>query len=220
MDRLWEIHNRARVLLTSGAIILLIALLDWRTKPFISLGFLYLFPIMLAAGFLPRWVVALLAVTCTGLAEVFGGLPPSLMRASLEVLALANCGLFVAELVRNRRMVRLEQEILRRMVETSPAAIVMVNETGFIELANGAASDLMAPRDGHLVGNPIAGFLPELHRTMCWQEPPPSQASLQCRGQRGNGEVFIAEVSVSTYKKGAHRRVAAVIRNLMTRATH
>jgi two-component system, LuxR family, sensor kinase FixL len=135
LDRLWENNNRTRVLLVTSAILLSIALLDWWTKPFISLGFLYLFPVMLAAGFLPRWIVILLAVACAVLAEFFGGLPPSLTRLSLEAVALTSCGLFFAALVRNRRMTLLEQETLRRLVETSPAAIVMVNESGFIELA-------------------------------------------------------------------------------------
>ena len=43
------------------------------------------------------------------------------------------------------------------MVETSPAAIVTVDERGFIELANRAASELMAPRDGNLIGTPDCG---------------------------------------------------------------
>jgi two-component system, LuxR family, sensor kinase FixL len=55
------------------------------------------------------------------------------------------------------------QEGLRILVETSPAAIVTVNDQGFIELANRAAADLLLPRDGSLVGHPIAAFLPELH---------------------------------------------------------
>jgi len=35
------------------------------------------------------------------------------------------------------------------LVETSPAAIVTVDERGFIELANQAAVELMSPRDGN-----------------------------------------------------------------------
>jgi hypothetical protein len=76
----------------------------------------------------------------------------------------------------------------------------------------------MAPRDGHLVGNPIAAFLPELHHALRWEEAPPFRASMQCRGHRGTGEAFMAEVWVSTYKEGAHRRLAAIIRDLL--ATH
>ena len=198
-------------MVVSGAIILAIALLDWWTKPYVSLGFLYLFPIMLAAGFLPRWAVALLGVTSAILAEVFSALDTSFTRLSLETLALAGCGLFVAELIRNRRMNLEAQERLHALVETSPAAIVTVDERGLIELANRAAADLMAPRDGPLVGNPIAAFLPELHHALRWEEAPQFRASMQCRGHRGNGESFTADVWFSTYNEGSTPKLAAII---------
>jgi PAS domain S-box-containing protein len=211
LERVWEKRSRMPVLVISGAITILIALLDWWTKPYVSLGFLYLFPVMLAAGFLPRWAVAVLGITCAVLAERFSALNTSFMRMSLETLALAGCGLFVAELVRNRRMSVEAQERLRALVETSPAAIVTIDERGFIELANHAAAELMAPRDGHLVGNPIAAFLPELHHALRWEEAPQFRASMQCRGHRGNGEAFTAEVWFSTYKEGASPKLAAII---------
>jgi len=52
LERLWEERNRNKALLVSTAVILAIALVDSWTEPYVSLGFLYLFPIMLAAGFL------------------------------------------------------------------------------------------------------------------------------------------------------------------------
>lgn len=179
--------------------------------PFVSLGFLYLFPIMLAAGFLPRWAVSLLGVSCAILAELFSSLDRSFTRLSLEALALVGCGLFVAELVRNRRMTLEAQDRSRALVETSPAAIVTVDEHGFIELANQAAIQLMAPRDGHLIGTPIAAFLPELHHALRWEEAPQFRASMQCEGHRGNGESFTADVWFSTYKEGLSPKLAAII---------
>ncbi|MEI9973501.1 MAG: hypothetical protein WDO73_16520 [Ignavibacteriota bacterium] len=59
IERLWNERNRTPVLVISGIIILVIAIGDWWTKPYVSLGFLYLFPVMFAAAFLPRWLVAL-----------------------------------------------------------------------------------------------------------------------------------------------------------------
>lgn len=64
LDWMWERRNRTPVLLASAAVFLAIVLVDWWTKPYFSLGFLYLFPIMLAAGFLPRWATVLLGVAC------------------------------------------------------------------------------------------------------------------------------------------------------------
>jgi PAS domain S-box-containing protein len=211
LERVWEERNRTPVLLASAAIILIIALADWWTKPFVAFGILYLFPIMLAAGFLPRWVIALLGAVCAVLSEVFSSLDQSAVRLGFETLALVGCGLFVAELVRNRRLTLEGRERLKALVETSPAAIVTVDDRGFIELANQAAVELMSPRDGKLIGNPVSAFLPELHHALRWEEAPQFRASMQCRGHRGNGESFTADVWFSTYKEGAMPKLAAII---------
>jgi PAS domain S-box-containing protein len=218
VERVWDQRNRAPVLLLSGLFILVVAAVDWWTLPYVSLGFLYLFPIMLAAAFLPRWVVALLGMACAVMAEIFSSLTPSFVRLGFETLALTGCGLFVAELVRNRRLSLEAQERLKALVETSPAAIVTVDERGFIELANRAALELMAPRDGHLIGNPIAAFLPELHHALRWEEAPQFRAHMQCQGHRGNGESFAADVWFSTYKEGPTPKVAAIIADITDEA--
>lgn len=214
LERVWEERNRAPVLLASAVIILIIALADWRTKPFVAFGVLYLFPVMLVAGFLPRWAIALLGAGCAVLSEVFSSLDRSAVRLGFETLALAGCGLFVAELVRNRRLTLEGRERLKALVETSPAAIMTVDERGFIELANQAAVELMAPRDGKLIGNPVSAFLPELHHALRWEEAPQFRASMQCRGHRGNGESFTADIWFSTYKEGTSPKLAAIIANV------
>jgi PAS domain S-box-containing protein len=219
LESLWETQHRTIVLLVSAAIILAIALVDWWTLPYVSLGFLYLFPIMLAAGFLPKWAIALLGICCAVLAELFSSLDKSWTRLSLETLALAGCGLFVAEMVRNRRMTLEIQQRLRALVETSPAAIVTVDERGMIELANQAATQMMIPRDGHLIGNPIAAFLPELHHALRWEESPQFRTSMQCLGHRGNGETFMANVWFSTYKEGPSPKLAAIIGEIAEETT-
>lgn len=211
IDNIWEGRNRTPILLAGAVLLLIIALMDWWTKPFVSLGFLYLFPIMLAAGFLPRWSVVLLGLLCAILAELFSSLEPSLTRLALEALALTGCGLFVAELVRNRRMTIESQSQLRVLVETSPAAIVTIDGRGFIELANEAASRILAPRAGELIGVPIAAFLPELDHALRWEERPQFRASMQCQGHRGNGDAFTAEVWFSTYRESARPKLAAII---------
>ena len=213
LDAIWERRNRTPVLLVSGIVICITALVDWWTKPYFSLGFLYLFPIMLIAGFVPRWTVALLGVGCAVLSELFSALPSEggWVRLTFVALALTGCGLFVAELVRNRRLTLEAQERLRILVETSPAAIVTIDDRGFIELANGAATQLIAPKEGHLVGNPIGAFLPDLHHALRREEGPQFRASMQCRGYRDNGEPFMADVWFSTYHERAEPKLAAII---------
>jgi two-component system, LuxR family, sensor kinase FixL len=213
LEWIWEPRNRTVVLLASTVIVLAIALVDWWTKPYVSLGFLYLFPIMLAAGFLPRWAIAGMGIVCALLSERFSNLDPAdaPIRTSFEALALVGSGLFISEVLRNRRLRLASQERLRVLVETSPAAIVTVDDRGFIELANQAAVDLMAPRNGHLIGQPIAAFLPELHHALRWEEGPQFRTSMQCRGHRGNGESFLADVWFSSYKEGPKPKLAAII---------
>src|SRR5579862_4564358 len=213
LEWIWERRNRTLVVLVSIGIIFAIAAVDWWTKPYVSLGFLYFFPIMLAAGFLPRWGIVFMGVACALLSERFSNLDPAdaPLRLSFEALALVGSGLFISEVLRNRRLRLASQERLRVLVETSPAAIVTVDGRGFIELANQAAAELMAPRDGRLIGQPIAAFLPELHHALRWEEAPQFRASMQCRGQRGDGEAFLAEVWFSTYKEGTSPKLAAII---------
>jgi two-component system sensor kinase FixL len=213
LEAIWDKQSRNPILMLSGAAICAIAVVDWWTKPYVSLGFLYLFPVMLMAGFLPRWLVLLAGAGCAVLSEVFSSLPleGEYIRFSFETLAIAGCGLFVGELARNRRLASEAQEKLRVLVETSPAAIVTIDDRGFIELANGAATQLIAPRDGRLEGHPIAAFLPDLHHAVRREAGPQFRASMQCRGHRDNGESFMADVWFSTYQDKAAPKLAAII---------
>jgi two-component system, LuxR family, sensor kinase FixL len=221
LDWIWDRRNRSAMLLTSGVILVAIAAADWWTKPYFSIGFLYLFPIMLAAGFLPRWAIVVLGLVCAFLSERFSNLDPSdaSIRLSFEALALCGCGLLTSEVLRNRRLSLEGQERMRVLVETSPAAIVTIDQRGFIELANHAAAELMAPHNGGLIGQPIAAFLPELHHALRPEEGPQFRASMQCRGHRGNGEPFLAEVWFSTYKEDKKPKVAAIIADVTEEQT-
>jgi two-component system, LuxR family, sensor kinase FixL len=221
LEWIWDRRNRTPILLASGVVVLAIAVLDWWTKPYFSLGFLYLFPIMLAAGFLPRWGIVILGLACALLSERFSNLDPSdsHIRLGFEALALCGCGLLTSEALRNRRLSLEAQERMRVLVETSPAAIVTIDERGFIELANRAALELMAPKGGVLIQQPIAAFLPELHHALRWEEGPQFRTSMQCRGHRGNGESFLAEVWFSTYKEGPTPKLAAIIADVTEEQT-
>jgi two-component system, LuxR family, sensor kinase FixL len=209
---IWERQNRLPVLITSGVMVAVIAAVDWATKHYFSLGFLYLFPIMLAAGFLSRWTIVGLGIACALLSERFSNLDPSeaAIRLGFEALALCGCGLLIFEVLRNRRLGIEAQERMRILVETSPAAIVIIDDKGFIELGNRAAAELLEPIGEHLIGQPIAAYLPELHHALR-PEGPQFRASMQCGGHRGTGEPFLAEVWFSSFKERTTPKVAAII---------
>src|ERR1700678_51059 len=147
--------NRKRFLIAAAALIVLIAAIDWWTKPYISIGFLYLFPILLVAGFLPRWQVIFVALVCAVLQELFSELPSNeaITRLLMASAGFVGTGLFVSEIIRNRQMAlehveevethtRLQHEAeeqLQILVDSSPAAIVTIDSAGKIVLANNSA---------------------------------------------------------------------------------
>jgi two-component system sensor kinase FixL len=203
-------NNRRRFLVAAGVLIVVIAVVDWRTKPFISIGFLYLFPILLVAGFLPRWQIIFVALICAVLQELFSELPSNeaITRLLMASAGFGGTGLFVSEIIRNRQMaldhlaevetqVGLRKEIeeqLQVLVESSPVAIVTVDSSGVIFLANEASQSLLAPGNASIVGQPIGEFLPALQAAVQTQRSRQFRTELRCRGKRKNGEAFLAAV--------------------------
>jgi len=212
-NRFWDRHGRAAALLTSAAMILVIALFDWWTTPYVSLGLLYLFPIALAAGHLPRTALVIVCIVCAVLSEVFSSLDPTgrPIRLILEAWALGGCGLFVAELIRNRRLSLETQQRLRVVIETSPAAIITLDRRGIVVLANRAATELIIPIDAELVGQPIAGFVPDLQNALRADGDARFRASMQCQVHRGTGETFIADVWFSIYMESGEPMLTAIV---------
>jgi len=118
----------------------LIAAVDWRIEGNIPLGFLYLFPMLLAGSILSRWQIAAAAAFCTFLTEIFDSFEWSLAGIPRDILIFAAffcMGLFVFEVVRSRQTAlqhteQIEREIgargeaeeqLKVLVESSPAAV-------------------------------------------------------------------------------------------------
>jgi two-component system sensor kinase FixL len=222
--------NRATLLMIAGLLVAALAVTDWLTKPYISLGFLYLFPIIIVGGFLTRPQTVAVALVCAVLQEMFSNLPESeaIFRLVLSSVGFSGTGLFISELLRNRRIVlqhmdELESEIkLRRdaedqlqiLVESSPAAIVTIDSNGKILLANHAAQELLAPGASSLKNETIRSYLPSLQTVVQTQPARAFRTILQCKGQRSTGEVFLAGVWFSTYNTIAGTRLAAVVVDL------
>ena len=223
-------HNRKRFLVAAAILIVAIAVVDWQTKPFISIGFLYLFPILLIAGFLPRWQITVVALVCAVLQELFSELPSNeaITRLLMASAGFVATGLFVSEIIRNRQVtlnhlkevekqIGLRKEIeeqLQVLVESSPVAIVTIDSTGAVLLANEASQCLLAPGSAPIVGQPIGEFLPALQAVLQTQRTRQFRTELRCRGKRKTGEAFLAAVWFSTYTTVRGPRLAAIIVDL------
>ena len=222
--------SRRAVLLRAGLMIALIAVADWRIEDNFQLGFLYLFPMLLIGSVLNRWQIGAVAAACTILAEAFDpyrwspatGVP----RDILMFAAFFGMGLFVDELVRSRQSAwqhlqdiesaakarQDAEEQLKILVESSPAAILTMDDQGHILLANEASHRLLGLPSGSLPGASIRSYLPALVNVPApHPDKPAFRTVMQCRGRRADGEVFLADVWFSTYRTSAGSRLAAMV---------
>jgi two-component system, LuxR family, sensor kinase FixL len=223
-------EKRSTALAKAVALIAIIAIADWQIDLDIAFGVLYLFPMLVAGGVLSRWQIAGLALLCTALADVFDPFPFTLRVALpqdiLVFSALVGTGLFAHEVTRNRRaqqenLKRVEEESAARrdaeeqlkfLIESSPAAVLTATTGGTILLANSAAHRLLAIPAGELAGKDLNRYIPSLGRVPPVDDPAHAFCTeMQCRGERENGDAFLANVFFSTYKTRMGPRLAAVV---------
>ena len=222
--------NRARALTAAALLVSIVAVVDWAIKPNFSLNFLYLFPIMLAGGFLSRWQIAAMGVCCAVLGEMFSPFPQADAgtRMTMMSIAFTGTGLFISELVHKRQLAmehlqQLTEQVRQRqdaeqqiqiLIESSPAAIVTVDAAGSIGVANQAAQQLLAGDGRALAGEPIRNYIPALESVAQSHRSQSFRTTMQCKGRRRNGEVFLAAIWFSTYKTLSGPKLAAIIVDL------
>ena len=220
--------RRPTVCVIAGLLTACIAWVDWKFFN-VSIGFLYLFPILLAAPALNTWQILLMAAGCGFLRETFDPLrfaPGAAERVGVVIAGYAMTGFFVTALNQRRRnlaehLAERERQILLRqeaeqqvriLIETSPLAILMLDQSGRVDLANESARELLGFEDESLQGSDVAPYVPILYRML---KNPRSAANLrtnvECKAQRRNGEVFLAHVWLSTYHTSQGPGLAAVI---------
>jgi PAS domain S-box-containing protein len=222
--------DKRSALLRAGIMIIAIALVDWWVVGEIPLGFLYLAPMLAVGGALSPWQIGAIAALCTFLAEVFDDLAWNLRtgmsRDVLYFAAFVGAGLFVREVNRNRKIAlehlheiehqsdarREAEEQLRILIETSPAAIITADADGSVLMANEAAHRMLVVPQGELPGRVIHRYLPSLtnvSRNEASQRL--FRTVMQARGQRDDGETFLADICFSTYRTNAGSRLAAMV---------
>lgn len=233
MDILAMYSRTNRKMLLSAAVVLtcMIAVVDWYTRPFISIGFLYLFPMMLISGILRRWQILVASVVCAVLQEAYSNLPLdyAIPRLVFSWIGFAGTGLFLFELLRNRSMVlahleevecqsqqrRDAEEQLQMLVNSSPAAILTVGSSGEILLANDAAQELFSAGVEDLRGRSIGSYIPALQTATQSGQTRRYRTAIQCRALRADGKPFLAGMWFSTYRaESGGNRLAAIIVDL------
>jgi hypothetical protein len=115
--------NRNILLVAAAGLTCVIALADWYTRPFISIGFLYLFPMMLISGVLKRWQIVTASVACAILQELYSNLPldNAVPRLIFSWFGFAGTGLFLFELLSSTVSKSLPQWNCRRLIRNRTA---------------------------------------------------------------------------------------------------
>jgi two-component system, LuxR family, sensor kinase FixL len=220
--------HRVRVCIVAAVLIAATAWADAQL-PSMSIGFLYLLPILLAAPALSPGQIVALAAVCSVLREAYDPLEWSAGATGRILAALAGfamTGFFVSEMNQRRRLLgrhlrELESEVARRqdaesklrtLIETSPLAILTIDSAGRVQLANESAAQVLGFEEGSLSGVEVAAYLPILPRMLHSHHPGGNmRTNVECNATRKNGEVFLAHVWLSTYRTSSGPGLAAVI---------
>ena len=220
--------HRGTVCVISAGLIIAIAWADWQL-PAMSLGFLYLVPVLLSAGVLNTVQILSVAVFCGALRELFDPLewaPGAGERILVAIAGFAMTGFFVVQLNQRRRLLmdhlteRERQIQLRRdaemqvriLIETSPLAILTLDHTGSVELANESARQLLGFDQESIQGENVEPYLPILYRMLRGHRSTANlRTNVESKAQRRTGEIFLAHVWLSTYATSEGAGLAAVV---------
>jgi signal transduction histidine kinase len=185
---------------------------------------------LLLGSAMTRWQVVIAALVCTWLSDIFDPFAFHILVSGpqdiLVLTSLAGTGLFSYEVTRSRRrelenLRRVEAEATARrnaeeqlefVIESSPAAILTIGSDSRVLRANSAAHRLLGVAFGALSGQLIGRYVPALTRVpFSGSAPQNFRTEMQCRGEREDGAVFLANVFFSTYMTPVGPRLAALI---------
>src|SRR5947208_3527356 len=217
------------VLGLAALLLLLVVSFEWVSELEFSLGVFYVFPIIVAATVINRRSVVVLALVCAFVRGQFiAGLATHefWLRFLMATLAYSGVGLFVAESTRNRRtalaayaQIRLEKEMRQRaedqlkiLVESSPAAILTLNNRAEVLGANRAAHEMLCYSfPGELVGRSIAECIPVLAGALRVKTDTPIRTASSSWARRSNGVTFPVAAWFSAEGGGEGGCVAAIL---------
>ncbi len=211
--------RKGPLLLFVAALVTVIAVADRAVGNRMSLGVLYVLPMMLGGIALAPVQIFFLALLCSSLRSWFDLPSPyieMLLRFIFALISYSACGMVVAALTRIGREQALRREAeeqLKTLVESSPAAILTVDGDGIVIAANNSAGEMFAlPSDESLKDRPIAAYLPVLADALqVGFESGDLKAAAQCQGRRANGEIFLANTWFSSYTVDTGKRLAAIV---------
>jgi len=220
--------RRGWVYAIAAMLIVSIAYSDWKTEE-VSVGFLYVLPILMASATLRGWQIVAVSIACGLLREWFSplhGSPGVGLRVCIGAAGFGLAGYFVSHLNRQRRTVmqhlwererqmqlRINAERqLQVVIETSPLGILTLDSEGRVLLANSSARHLLRLEQQPLAGREVHSYLPILQRFLNSEVSRPDlRTAVESKGLRADGEAFMAHIWLSTFINGSELCLAAFI---------
>jgi len=222
---------RRRVVSAGLAMVSAIALMDWYVGYGVTLGALYIVPMVLLSLQLSRAQIVALGATCTTLRLTLNPPPTAaeaVTHAAFAVFSYTLLGLLVSEVVRHRQKILLQldeiqqeqrhrqfaEQQFRILAESSPAAFVTLDDEGKVMVANLSAAHLLGFRSQEeLLGRTMDDLLPALAAARKLDKRGVNFRTVtQVQGRRIDGTPFLAQASLSSFvAPDGKARLAAII---------
>lgn len=224
-------RDRGRLLALSAASTALIAVVDFVVQPNVSLGYLYIIPILIGSVFLARWQIVAFAALCALLREELGPATSDGLVWTREIMvfgAFLSSGLLLRQIrdghwqsaeysrqLEDRITLQHEaEEQLRIFVESNPAAILTVDQNHRILRVNAAAGRMFGCSSEDLLSRRVDEFLPDLKRVPIEAGKRFVRTNMECTGWRSDGSLLATDVWFSTYVTSSGPRLAAIVLDL------
>ncbi len=148
------------------------------------------------------------------------------LRTSERELRRQNEFLNITDRKQVEKALQASETHFRKLMESAPDAILLIQKDGTIVLANKRAEEMFGFAHGELIGQPIHLLIPpglrERHARLCQEyfsapRTRPMGAGLELLAQRKDLSTFPVEISLSPMEAGHEMKVIAIVRDVSER---
>lgn len=146
-----------------------------------------------------------------------------------EPLAVIELNADISESKRAEEELRAAEERFRRLIESAPDAMVILNQAGTIELVNAQAEQLFGYTRDEQIGRPVEMLLPRRLRSrhaghrqdfVAHPRARPMGVGMDLLARRKDGSEFAVEISLSPLRTESGLLISAAIRDISQQLLH
>lgn len=233
MSKLAESGDTTRVVSLAWLFVAGFFALDLLLPVTIAAGLVYVIPIFMLAHHgrfdrLPVFACVTMAlVVLDTLVHGPGAVDwATLSNRIMTMVAIGIAAVLLMQQQRLREQDKTRDRLFRNLLDSAPDAVVIVNERGYIELANRQVEVLFGYRKVDLVGRSVEVLMPErfaqahINKRNGYFKSPVTRSmgrNLDLRAVKQNGQEFPVEISLSPLETKEGLLVSAAIRDISER---